>query len=451
MTLCWPVLVLLLPLAAAAQGPAPEAPPGLLSLRLSREGEGPVWFGQHVRVTATLRTPIRFASAPAFPELSFQVRAIVLPNGTTNPGSERVGGDTYVLLQHVYDVFPVEAGALTVAPMAMAVSVGTLEGGVASTQASSAPLRLEVRLPPGTTDPARLVTAPSLHLSVTQDGDPARVPVGEAITRTVTLLAEDSSAMLLPPMPWAAPEGMRVYPDPPRLNDHSDRGSLSAARTDRAAFVPERPGHYELPGASLQWFEPRSGRMQVLRVPPLTIQAVPAAAAGDVAAGSSRRPLWAVLGVAGGLLLLAMLAWWLGLGSRLADRRRRASDPEAGSFATLRRACHAGDAEGAMAALLRWTVLVLPPGASLTVARLATLTDVPGLETEAAALAQRCYGSGTTAGWDGRALFAAARKARQATRCWTAPASRRNPALPMLNPRTEARPAPRVTLPGWAR
>ena len=104
-----------------------------------------------------------------------------------------------------------------------------------------------------------------------------------------------------------------------------------------------------------------------------------------------------------------------------------------------------------MTALLRWTALVLPPGAPPTAARLAALTGVPDLEAEAMALARRCYGSGTPAGWGGRALLMAARKARQVIRHRTAPASRRSSALPALNPTTGARPAPRVTLPGWAR
>ncbi|APT59883.1 hypothetical protein RGI145_21510 [Roseomonas gilardii] len=433
-------LLLLAPLTAAAQEPPS------LALRLEREGSGPVWLGQHVGITATLRTPIRFASSPLFPELAFQGRAIALPNGTTTPGSERVGAENWVVLQHTYDVFPAEAGLLAIAPVTMTVSVGTGEGDVSAARARSAPLALEVRLPPGTTDPARLVTSRSLHLTVAQEGDPARVPVGEAITRTVTLLAEDSSAMLLPPMPWAVPDGVRAYPDPPRLADRSDRGVLSATRIDRAAFVPQRPGRYELPGATLQWFEPHSGRMQVLAVPPLTVQAV-AAAPGEVAVTApGRRPWRVALGLAGGLTLAAALGWWL------RRRQQRPTDPEAEAFGGLRRTCRAGDAPAAMAALLRWAALASPPGAPPIIARLAALAGVPALETEAAALASRRYGPGVpAAGWRGDALLRAARTARHALRRPAATGRHGTGRLPALNPGTEARPAPRVTLPGWAR
>lgn len=439
----WPALVLLAPLAAAAQG-ADRAPE--LGLRLEREGEGPVWLGQHVRVIATLRTPVRFAAAPLFPEPGLEGHAIILPNGATTPGSEREGGHSSVLLQHVYDLFPAGAGRLAVGPLTLSLPVGTEAGGVATARASSAPLVLEVRLPPGTDDPARLVTAPSLRLNVALEGDPARVPVGEAIVRTVTLTAGDSAAMLLPPMPWAAPEGVRAYPDPPRLTDHADRGTLSATRIDRAAFVPERPGRFALPGATLQWFEPSSGGMQVLSVPPLAFEAVPAAAAGGPAPGSSRRDWGLALGLMGGVMLFAALGRW---GWR---RRQRAGDPEAESFAALRRACRAGDARAAMAALLRWTALASPPGAPPTADRLAALTGVPALAAEAAALARRRYGTGShETGWDGRALVAAARKARRAARHWAIPASQRASALPAFNPVAANRPVPRVTLPGWAR
>lgn len=67
--------------------------------RLSVAPEGPVLFGQRVTVTLTAMTPVRFAAPPSFPDLALRGRAIVLPEGTTAPGTERVGGQSLAALQ----------------------------------------------------------------------------------------------------------------------------------------------------------------------------------------------------------------------------------------------------------------------------------------------------------------------------------------------------------------
>ena len=442
--------ILACPVSALAQ----EAP--LLGLRVMAAPTGPIWLGQHVGVTAILRTPNRFAAPPTFPEPALQGRAVVLPNGSTTPGSEREGGTSYVLLQHRYDVFPLQAGSLDFPALRMELPVADADGTARRAAAASEKLRIEVRLPPGTQDPALLVTAPALHLDTRLDGDPTRLAVGEAITRHVTLTARDTSAMLLPPMPWAAPDGVRLYPNPPRLSDSSDRGVLSAVREDSAAFVPQRPGRYRLPAASFQWFNPQDGQMRRIDVPALVVEAIAAAPAPEA---DHRRPGFVLPVLALLAAGAACLAYRRRLGAWLARHRPGRTTPEAQAFADLLRACRQGQAAQACAALLRWNVLAIPAGERPTLRHLACLTTTPELETEGTRLAEHCFARplgrdqppGETAPpWSGHGLLTAARRARRRLRTTPRgfPARR---GLPPLNPESTPTPAPRVTLPGWAR
>ena len=402
-------LFLLLAIPAMAQ----EAP---LALRLEVSPRGPVWIGQRVTVTLSALTPDRFAASPTFPELALQGRAIVLPEGTTVPGSERVNGTTYAALQHSYELFPAEAGTLVLPRIRMSAHVGDGTEATAEIEGTG----IEARAPPGVTDLSRLVVAPEFRLTATTDRAPDGLRVGEAITRTLQLEARDTSSMLLPVALWGHPEGVAVYPDPPELRDQSTRGDLRATRQERVAYVPQRPGMVELPGFSVLWFEPRSGRMQVVNVAPIHFEAMSAAEA----ATPTRRPaLWPWFASGALFLILAMGCW-------LAWRRRPARHvPEQEAFAALRLACRADRARAAFASLYRWSDALPAP------ARKAAAGVAP-LRKEAQRLEDALYAAPPTSPWTGPALLHAVRAARRHLHHRAKHRAPPSP-LPGLNPATD--------------
>nr|WP_314071633.1 hypothetical protein [uncultured Roseococcus sp.] len=395
--------LLFLALPALAQ----EAP---LALRLEVSPQGPVWVGQRVTVTLTALTPTRFASSPDFPELAPESRAIVLPEGTTVPGSERVGGANHVTLQHSYDLFPAQAGTLVLPRIGMSARVG--DGAEARAEVDG--LRIQVRAPPGATDLSRLVVAPEFQLTATTDRPPEGLRVGEAITRTLRLEARDTASMLLPVALWGRPEGVAVYPDPPELHDETSRGNLRATRQERAAYVPQRPGTVELPGFAFTWFEPRAGRMQTVSVAPIRFEALPAEAVPP-----SGRPFpW----LAAGALALFLAA----IGGFIPFMRRSRHAPEREAFAALREACRADRAQAAFASLYRWRDTLARPVSEAA-------TDATPLLKEARRLEDLLYAKAPSSDWRGSALLRAAKAARHRL---LHPAVRRPQAqlLPELNP-----------------
>ena len=149
---------LLLAMPARAQDPAP------FLLRLAVSPDGPVWVGQRVTVTLTAMTPVRFVEPPSWPDLAAsQGRIIVVPEATTVPGTERVGGESYAALQHSVSLFPAAEGALVLAPIRMSVRVGGADGQQVEAEATTVQTRIAVRVPAGVTDLTRLVVAPSFE------------------------------------------------------------------------------------------------------------------------------------------------------------------------------------------------------------------------------------------------------------------------------------------------
>jgi hypothetical protein len=433
------LLALLLAPAMAAAQPSP-----LLLLRVTISPQGPVWIGQRVTVTMTAMTAVRFAAPPRFPDLAPRGRAVVLPEASTIPGTERLGGESFAALQHSIDLFPSEAGDLPLPGVRLQARVGGADGRPVEATATAPELRIPVRpAPSGVADLSRLAVAPVLRLTASTDRAPEELHVGEAITRTVRMEAEDTAAMLLPPVLWGNPEGVSIYPAPPSLEDRTDRGVLRASRVERAAYVPQRSGPVELPGFSLFWLDPRNGEVQELRVEPIRFDALPP----TQQAARPRRPgPWIATGAAVAFLAgTAFLAW---------RRRlfRRAADPEREALAALTAACRAGDAKGAMAALFHWSDLVLPQSGERGLACLAALACSPALAAEAGALERHLYGGGAPVAWNPGNLLKAVRRARRHLRRPGEQRRYRLAALPELNPVGQRPPpTPRVVLRHWAR
>ena len=391
-------LAIILALSASAQEPAP------LLFQVTVAPAGPVWVGQRVTLTLTALTLVRFATPPAFPDLAGLPRLIVLPEATTVPGTIRVGGTSYAALQRSVAVFPTEAGEIALPSLTLHASVGGPDGRPMDAQATAQAPPIMARVPAGVADLKRLIVAPVFRLSATTDRAPEGLRVGEAITRSIRMEAEDTAAMLVPPALWGAPDGVAVYPEPPVLQDRTDRGTLHAGRGERAAYVPRRPGTFELPGFSVAWLRSGSDAVQTVTVPPIRLEVLPAATAPQ-----PRRRGWTIAAAAAGVSLLA------GLAVLLWRRSRRPSLPEARAFAALEAACRHGDAAPAYAALLKWCHAAHPDRRDDSPQAIAHAAAVPALTDTAAALERHLY-AGETGRWRGDALLATARAARHALR-----------------------------------
>jgi hypothetical protein len=308
-----------------------------------------------------------------------------------------------------------------------------------------------VTLPPQTIT-ARLAegaqaAAPALVAKVvvtqTLDGDLGAVKVGDALTRTLETFAANTQAMMIPPPRFQAPEGVRLYPRDPVLNDvKTDRGDVTGGRRiEQVTYIFEEPGLYTLPAIEIGWVNADSGKRQVATAPAIRVSVAPAPAPrteiappappGDAAEPATyslwERPLAWLLGLVAATL--AGLWGWGRFGPRLRAwrqaRRQAWQASERASFARLKRACWAGDAASAYRELGIWA----------RCEGLKTTQDLcqgePALRCEVAKLERHLYG-GRPALWNGPALLNAAATVRAARLAGNRHGS--HAALPALNP-----------------
>lgn len=323
-------------------------------------------------------------------------------------GQDRQYGETrdgrrYQVVERDYLVFPLRSGRISLPgpvldaqgmdaragdPFADAFSTpfgnpfAGMMGGTRPLRVRGDAIVLDVRPRPAEATGKDWLPARALRLEESWQPATGAIRAGEPLTRHLRLTALGLDAARLPDLSarMVLPEGIKRYPDQPRLNDQVKGDSIEGSREQDVALIASRPGRYTLPALRLIWWDTEAARPREIVLPERQLEvlpalasaptpaspAQPAATAADArsgpAVGASGFP-WAWLSLALGLLWLATLAtwWWTHrAGSRPRTTpttdRVASMDPIAYGAArkAFRQACRDHDALAARRHLLAW-------------------------------------------------------------------------------------------------
>lgn len=282
----------------------------------------------------------------------------------------RLNGIRHGVIEVRYAIHPLRSGELELPPQVFSATLvervepdtfnpfGPRSG--RRVQVSSPAIPLTVKpIPADYPADAPWLPARALSLSEawSETGEPLRV--GDSLTRTLTLRAEGLAASQLPPLPLADADGLRRYPDQPRLESTFGDTGLVGLREQREALVPTRDGTLEVPGLELVWWnlgEDRleraslpARRLQVRADPPLALPGAPPENLG------TRLLAWQL---SSGLLALTTLLgfglWWRARRQPAIPRGQPAAPNARSLLDELRRACLANDPQACRQALDGW-------------------------------------------------------------------------------------------------
>ncbi len=347
---CWGV--------AAGSSRADEgtgAPP--VVVRTSSRPEHTAIIGQHVRlfIDVLFRDGMPRPPRVTLPVMDgaqifrFETQATSL--------SDLIEGKTYVGQRFEFALYARRGGSIVVpAPTVTLLDRVGQETGVVSGTA----LTLSVTVPPGV-DASQVVTA-STRLAAHESWAPAPTTpfkAGDALVRTITREVADVPGSALQDIRFLAPDGVRVYGEPPRIDDTVERGDLTGKRVDRATYVFEKAGDTELPALSQTWWDLESGRLRTVAFPAVRVAVTaPSHPATPPGGWPALRPgpVWPLAGLLGGAVLLVIVA------ARTRGRLRRAWDAqrhprrqsERSAFDALLRACRKADPRAIYAAFVHW-------------------------------------------------------------------------------------------------
>ena len=401
----------------AQEPPESEEPEGPLPvmIRSSLTPETGVYVGQKVRLHVEVLTNTWFTKAPQFPELRIP-HAICLELSQFGVNfTERIQGETYAAQRKEYVIYAQRAESYSVPSLTVDIVYARPGEPHGEVTLNSPPQKFEAQIPEKAKGVDYFVTTPRLQVNEEYDRGFDDLKVGDSLIRTITMIADDSVGMLLPPLDFGPTEGLGVYPASPRMEDESNRGIYTGKRFESVTYVMEKEGDYTLPEITIHWFDLQSEELKTETLsavelsvavnPDLEQEMLGFLEEEDVEpeeeiAATQKRPLdvksllYLILALV--LLFTALwiflipylkrcVAWW---------KRRRSiqEESEEAYFKRFRKSCNKGVPKEVMQSFLNWLDKIYPGPGAATINDFVRQADDLELQALAKGLDDELYG-----------------------------------------------------------
>ena len=446
---------------SAAVAQQASSPRPILRVRL--EPKGVVIVGQPVTLSVDVLVPTWFTRAPVYPALEIPGAITVLSDSRPVNLSERIAGDSWAGMTRNYIIYPQEPREYTLPPAEVLI-VYALEGGKSSPPVGvKFPRRtFEATIPDEMAGLDYFIATSRLRLREKFDRKIENLKVGDTIQRTITITADNTLAMFLPPVAFGTFDGLAVYAQPPHTIDEKQQRSdfLRGKRVESVTYLIQEQGNYELPGIEIFWWDLNARRLRKSTLAPIVFKAAPnpdalaelppvlETAAEEATLQRKKSPLdllkeWAVPGLVAGIVLFFTVRFgsrWAGrVGVWREERRKIKTESEAAYFEKFHKACLSDDEADAMRSLISWLDRIAPdrraPLQLLFEAGDTELTQ--GVrQLEARLFANAGNGSHGDAG-SGKKLYQAVARFRKNSDFTKSTGKTRQALLPDLNPGTK--------------
>lgn len=182
--------------------------------------------------------------------------------------TERKGGVTWSRQRWEITLYPVTSGTYSIPPLAVNVQVSAPDGSNVSGTLYTKPMTFSVNLPSGLlSEQTPWFTASSVEVKQEWKQSSDELKVGDAITRKVTIQAQDSLSVLLPNLLSSGSSAyFQGYPQPHRLDDSQTRGDYQSSRIEETVYVIQQGGDFSLPEYQFQWWNAKANQLETVTV-----------------------------------------------------------------------------------------------------------------------------------------------------------------------------------------
>lgn len=245
-------------------------------VRAHFEPNNDILVGQPVRLVVSVFVPNYFTGSPDFPEFELENAIVVLPQDRPENSNEQSGGVTYAGITRTYMIYPQEPGDFRLPPAEIITSYASAPPKSTEVHLSLPALTFHADVPAAAQNLDYFLPTTSLTIQQKWSSSLKNVRAGDSIVRTITVTAIKMQAMLIPPLPLEAPDGVRIYTEEPIVQDQkTDRGDfVFGRRTESVKYLIRKEGDYTLPAIELKWWNLSTNRLVTATLPLVHFTAV---------------------------------------------------------------------------------------------------------------------------------------------------------------------------------
>ncbi|HIE08150.1 MAG TPA: hypothetical protein EYP64_08900, partial [Desulfarculaceae bacterium] len=377
-----------------------------------------IWPGQRLTLYVKLYTTTSFSGSTRF-ELP-KVSGILIMENEDRPliGTEKIDALPYIFKRHEIVLFPLRPGNLTLPAFNVEFGFRGENGKEMKQNFTTQPFKFSVLNIPGATPQKPVITSNNLQVKDRWVPEPSKAKVGDALTRTILMTADDLPGMAFPPLGLKKIDGLGFYTKPAQVDDQRQRGQFTGSRTETITYICEQEGTFKVPGISIQWWNPKTENLKEvpLKAVKITVSAnllleKESPAGATIGTGSTGFP-WKVAVI---ILLFSVVTGILFFRFRgkMLPHKTKTADPEKELFTKFQTAAASNDAAATMQALLCWLDQSKFAGNPGSLELFSTLTEDSELKKEIEYLEKTLYASTFEKQWSGEQLFGAVQRARK--------------------------------------
>ncbi|USE03228.1 BatD family protein [Vibrio sp. SCSIO 43133] len=204
----------------------------------------PRWFTGGTRI-----------SAFGMPDLIVKQRNQLATNYT-----ERKNGQTWSRQRWEITLYPQQSGEYRLPKVPVRVQVSASDGTNVQGTLYTKPMSLFTQLPDASFTPNKpWFVASNVKVSEDWQQSSEKLEAGDSLTRKVTITADDTLSILLPPLDSEQSiVGTKSYPKPSALTDSQTRGNYQSTRTDETVYILTTGGEVTFPKQTIRWWDSES-------------------------------------------------------------------------------------------------------------------------------------------------------------------------------------------------
>lgn len=188
---------------------------------------------------------------------------------------KNVNGSHYEVYEWSWALYPQKSGELSISPQ---VFNGQLlyRGRMKRVSEKSKTIKLDIK-PIPENYPKQTTWLPATSIKLAEDWQyDKQVRVGDSITRTMQIQAENLLASQLPELKITDQSDFHTYPDKADLENKTSRNGLTSQTTRKIAIIPISDGNLTLPSYTIHWWNTKTDQLETASLSEKTLQILPA-------------------------------------------------------------------------------------------------------------------------------------------------------------------------------